>query len=122
MGGLLNALLDQPIAKILIGKIDNTLNQVGAAAKRVSEGNYSDLQDLLNKAGKPKVQYQAPPVQEDPRVILGFGPEQKLTIQIVKDRKRKLAEMYHPDKGGSPEAMQRVNVAADVLIAALGGK
>lgn len=53
------------------------------------------------------------------RTILGFAQTQPLTVESVKERKRALASMFHPDKGGSVEAMQRVNAAADVLFDAL---
>lgn len=57
---------------------------------------------------------------EDPRFVLGFPPELKLTKEMVKDRKRQLAAVFHPDKpGGSVEAMKRVNTAADSLLKTL---
>lgn len=56
-------------------------------------------------------------------MVLGFDPDEKLTVQMVKDRKRRLAEAFHPDRpGGSTKQMQKVNRAADVLIASLAGR
>lgn len=60
------------------------------------------------------------PPQEDPREILGFEPGAPLTRSAVKDRQRKLADMFHPDRGGSKRAMQRVNDAARVLLKEIG--
>lgn len=64
---------------------------------------------------------QAPrPVGEDPRLVLGFEPGAPLTQEIIKERKRALANLYHPDKpGGSLVAMKRVNEAADKLLCSL---
>ncbi len=64
-----------------------------------------------------------PPPRVDPlaeaRGVLHFGPTEKLTREIVKRRRKDLAAMCHPDKGGSVESMQRVNAAADALLKAL---
>lgn len=77
--------------------------------------------------GQPPLSPRAPrapsqpqqPRQEDPRVILGFPPDAKLTPEIVKQRRKDLANLFHPDHGGSVEAMRRVNMAADALLASL---
>jgi len=65
-----------------------------------------------------------PPPPPDPtikaREILGFEPTEPLTVDKVKDRKKALAAVYHPDRaGGSTRQMQRVNEAADLLLARL---
>lgn len=64
---------------------------------------------------------QPPPkaAKEDPRVIFGLAPGAKLTKEMVKKRYRELAAIYHPDHGGNTEAMQRINVARDDLLASL---
>ena len=48
---------------------------------------------------------------------MGFGADTPLTVKLVKERRRKLAELYHPDHGGSDAAMRRINAAADALLA-----
>ena len=54
------------------------------------------------------------------RMVMGFEPNEPLTAELVKARKRRLAEVFHPDRqGGSAAHMQRVNAAADVLLAKL---
>lgn len=54
------------------------------------------------------------------RQILHFDPEEQLTKERINERRRDLAKMFHPDRqGGSTVQMQRVNQAADVLIASL---
>lgn len=60
-----------------------------------------------------------PPAGPDPRVVLGFGPGDKLTVAIVKARHRELARKHHPDRGGSVTRMQEVNAAVDKLLASL---
>lgn len=64
---------------------------------------------------------QAPPPRstpvEDPRVVMGFGPSEPLTVEKVKARKKAMAQVLHSDKaGGSPEGMMRLNRAADQLL------
>jgi hypothetical protein len=47
-----------------------------------------------------------------------FGPAEKLTKKRITKQRQALAAICHPDKGGSTEAMQRLNRAADLLLAA----
>ena len=49
--------------------------------------------------------------------MLGFPPGQALTRAEIKKRQRQLAAIMHPDAGGADGAMQRINVAADALLA-----
>jgi hypothetical protein len=57
---------------------------------------------------------------DDPRLVLGFEPGDKLTAEIIKERKKALAALFHPDRpGGSLTAMKRVNEAADKLLCSL---
>lgn len=56
---------------------------------------------------------------EDPRVVLGFPSDKALSQAEIKQRQRALAAMFHPDVGGSHEAMQRVNTAAEALLSEL---
>lgn len=44
-----------------------------------------------------------------------FGLKSGFTLKDLKTKKRKLASENHPDKGGSTEIMQKINVAYDVL-------
>ena len=54
------------------------------------------------------------------RQILGFQPGDSLDKAAVKKRQKDLARRYHPDlPGGSTSKMQKVNSAADVLLANL---
>lgn len=54
------------------------------------------------------------------RITLGFEEHERITAEMVKERKRALARVFHPDTGkGSVAHMQRINQAADVLLAGL---
>lgn len=55
----------------------------------------------------------------DPRVVLGFSAGEQLDATIVKARHRELARKHHPDRGGSVEKMQQINVAVEKLLASL---
>lgn len=49
------------------------------------------------------------------RAVLGFGPREAITAEILKSRFRKLAKKHHPDLGGSVERMKSISAANDVL-------
>ena len=56
----------------------------------------------------------------DPRQILCFPPDIPLSRDQVKERRKQLAALVHPDKPlGSEAAMKRINLAADALLAKL---
>ena len=57
-----------------------------------------------------------PDKKEDPREVLGFGPDVQLTKELVKARRREFAKILHSDRGGYDPAMQRINAAADELL------
>jgi len=54
--------------------------------------------------------------EEDPRIVLGFKPDEPLTEEIVKKRQRELSKIFHSDRGGSDQTMARVNAAVDELL------
>jgi hypothetical protein len=71
---------------------------------------------------RPRPPPSPPPPKRDPileaRTILGFEPDEPLTIEKIQTRKQALARVFHPDRaGGSLAQMKRVNVAADTLLA-----
>ena len=50
------------------------------------------------------------------RQTLGLALSGRLTEQVVKRVHKALAVQHHPDKGGDPETMIRLNNARDVLL------
>lgn len=55
--------------------------------------------------------------KEDPRVIMGFLPNEPLDEKKIRDRRKKLLQAYHPDKGVTNDVMaQRINQAAAELL------
>jgi hypothetical protein len=74
-----------------------------------------------NPAAAPPPRRPPPDPTVEARVILGFEPGEPLTADKIKDRKRSLAKVFHPDRGsgGSVKQMQRVLAAADLLMARL---
>jgi hypothetical protein len=69
----------------------------------------------------------APPPPPDPKIeerkrarkVIGFAPNETLTLEMIKDRRKTLARKHHPDRGGSLAKMQAINAAADVLESAV---
>ncbi len=114
----LDAVLENPRVKSVFNRAGAVFEKFAQVLDRVSQ------QQSAPPPGKgPRPQSpppRKPPPKENPREVLGFGPNQLLTEQIVKDRKKALASIVHPDKpGGSVEAMARINAAADALLASL---
>src|SRR5689334_6503059 len=74
----------------------------------------------------PRDDWRPPPPPprrgDNSREVLGFAATAALTKEQVKDRRRELAKQHHPDRGGSVETMQRINAAADILLAELEGR
>lgn len=50
----------------------------------------------------------------DPFATLGLGPD--ATSEEIRSARRRLAKANHPDQGGDPVAMQRINEAADAAL------
>jgi hypothetical protein len=55
------------------------------------------------------------------RQVLGFGNDEKVTSERVKDAHRHLAFQSHPDRGGSAEKMAELNLARDRALEEVGG-
>lgn len=65
----------------------------------------------------PRAKPAPEPRPEDPLVVMGFPVGARPSRADIKDRQRKLAILFHPDHGGGVEAMQRLNSAAQALLA-----
>ena len=111
---LLDKVLENPAVKSLFDQ----------AFEKATE-TFNDRLDLMGQkmerylimlAASQQGKAAAQQKKDDPKVILGFGPDEALTKDKIKTRQRFLAGEYHPDKGGSTEARQRVNDAAEELL------
>jgi hypothetical protein len=71
-------------------------------------------------APPPRPQAREPDPLLAARELLGFEPNEKLTVELVQKRKQALARVFHPDmQGGSTARMTLINAAADRLLAKL---
>jgi hypothetical protein len=69
----------------------------------------------------PRPRPPPPPPGPDPRIVLGFPPGSRVTVDEVARRRRELAVRFHPDKpGGSAAKMAEINAAADALLEQIG--
>lgn len=122
---------DDPVANILNNPaVQNTLNKfqsildsaagvIDRARAFVPPTNHAQEAPRRPTNDPPRPQRPPRPTNEDPRNVLGFGPHVKLTVEVIKERRKELAKLFHPDHSGSPEAMRKVNAAADALLGKL---
>lgn len=60
-----------------------------------------------------------PAVGHDWRIVLGFKSDELVSPNVVEARFKALAKKAHPDAGGDPSEMARLNAARDVALAEL---
>jgi len=129
LNDVVNRLMDHPRTQGVLDQATSFFDDFGIlldrAARRavqtqpgISQARYQRVVDEL-QAARARVE-KAPPKKEDPRQVMGFGAGETLTKTAIKARQRSLAQIFHPDRGGSTEAMQRLNVAAAELLKGLG--
>ena len=81
--------------------------------------------DIMARGQEPRSRQPPPAAAPAParngelkaRRIMNFGPRDRLSSALINQRRRELARIHHPDHGGATDAMQRVNEAADALLA-----
>lgn len=71
---------------------------------------------------RPKPPSDPEPKPDNPRVVLGFALDAKLTEKMIRDRRKELARIFHSDTKGNEESMKKVNIAADALLKEVGAK
>ena len=109
---LLDALFERPEVQKIVGQFSGLLDRVS--------GVIDHPQKVFRKG--PRVPSHGARALEA-RTILGFGANEPLTEEKVKERKKALAQVFHPDlTRGNPEGMARVNAAADLLLSELSSK
>lgn len=122
---ILERILERDEVQDIFQRAQGVVDKFAHVLDRVAAGDIP--RGFRRQEGIPRGQRAAPPgVQqgpaENPRSVLGFAPGAKLTADLIKTRKRDLAKLFHPDRGGSPDAMRRVNAAADVLLKEVGAR
>jgi hypothetical protein len=103
------------------------LRDLDQAAERAAHAAQARRARPVGSSGSPPPPPRSPPPPPRPpdpgiraREVLGFEPREQLSKERIEDRRRQLAKVFHPDRqGGSTAQMQRVNQAADLLIAQL---
>jgi hypothetical protein len=66
--------------------------------------------------GKPSATGVGKMSKQEACAVLGFKMGTVMGREAIKSRQRELAKLFHPDKGGSDDAMCRVNEAVEVLL------
>ena len=137
---IVDRIMDDPRTQSVIGVVD----QFGQAIDRMSQRGRSDpiramrseselfrwkqrcleLEERWKAANRAiaqlrqKLEQVKRPVRsEDPRAVLLFPTDAAPSPAQVRSRRNALAAIVHPDRGGSTEVMQRINRAADELLA-----
>lgn len=132
MSDLLNQIMDRPevqqgIAKVQAG-IDRVMNTAQQALAESPADPFRAFQRLWQKdaastppppgTGRNRATTRENPhemTRERALRVLGIAPSATVTDELVKQRVKKLAQLFHPDQGGHPDAMVEVNLAAKVL-------
>jgi hypothetical protein len=126
-------LLEHPVAQQVLGHLDALLGSLPFAKSSLPypftpdpalsphyQGPDRGFASSTDRRPPPGRAAPPPkPAAPDPRLVLHFGPNDPITRAEIEKRRRELARLCHPDKGGSTEAMQRINQAADALLAQL---
>lgn len=121
---LTRAIVNTPQAQDILDRVQAGFDYLAGAVDPAVRTARKRAQAQRPHAPPPRSPRPAPAKSPDPmieaRSILNFGSDEKLTADLVRKRKKILAGLFHPDRpGGSKEAMQRINSAADRLIRSL---
>lgn len=102
--------LEHPRVRRVFDMLTETLDRAGQLIDKVSRGS-------IPKGHAPVTPPPANRKAINPYLVLGFHPGQKLTEEMIRTRRKKLAGVYHPDSAdGDAESMKMVNAAADMLL------
>lgn len=127
---ILDRVLDHPTAQGAFNRIAGSFDRIAQYIDVLSTGRIPRREreeEASSSQPPPRANGHARPVPppprpsgENPYLVLGFTPGVKITAEMVKERRKELAKLFHPDKqAGSTEAMKRVNTAAETLLARL---
>lgn len=76
--------------------------------------------EILDRAFTGFTALAAPSASSSWRDVLGIGTGAPVNEAIITEAYRRAASKAHPDKGGSTDAMQRVNAARDAALREIG--
>lgn len=108
---IIDTLLENPNVQRGVQKVNSLLDKFSNLIDRAAKG---DIPFFSKPPQKPKV---APTAAA--RALLHFGPTEPLTEALIKERRRALARLAHPDLAGSAEEMTRINKATQILLESL---
>ena len=114
---LTDRVMEHPRAQEVLQSARSVLDRLGFAIDRVGKPKPRPARKQMPRRPVPA---PAPaPSKPNPRIVLGFPLSQALTRPDIKKRRHELSQLFHPDRGGNEETMQRINSAADELLALL---
>lgn len=118
---VVDQILDHPKTQELFDKAGEFFDGFGEIIKqRVNDlGNGKRVPPPPHTKTRARPRVKPQPPRPSPRTVLGFSETEPLTKKKVRERRRALAHILHPDKGGDQAAMQRINSAAESLLATL---
>ena len=115
---VVDRLLDTPQVTKVVDEVRDFLNRAAHAIESPPEPRRAPV--------RQRVPHRPPAAPRRPRspiptarTIMHFGADEPLTKEKISKRRRELAAICHPDKGGSTRAMAQLNRAAELLIASL---
>lgn len=112
---LVGSFFDAPQVQDLFSRAARAVDSIGKAMDRAQTPRQKPQTPPKRRQN---VRVRRPSKEQIARKILHFADKEALTKDLIKKRQRDLASLCHPDKGGSTEAMQKINQAADILLAA----
>lgn len=116
---VVDRLLNTSQAENILGEIRNLLDRAGNALDPAK----IPLPSHPRSHTRPPPRARPRPRPPDPvlmaRRVLHFGLKEPLDKTKITKRRKDLAILCHPDRGGNTGAMQRLNLAADCLLASL---
>lgn len=101
--------MDHPQVRRVADHVVGLLDKLAGVVERVKRGDAAPQ----GRAPRPTADLAAA------RQLFHFGAQEPLTEELIRKRKHALAQMVHPDHGGSGDAMARINEAAKVLLQAV---
>jgi hypothetical protein len=111
---VMSQLMETPKGQALLGQVVDIAGKFGEIMDKVAKGEIPSLPQM--KGATAQVVQRVVHKGATPREVLHFGVDEPLTIEKIKERKKTLALMVHPDAGGATDAMARINDAAAKLL------